>query len=622
MPVTARFARVEAGFLADGFSIVLHTSSPKGDAFGVRAERPAAGGAARDAGAAGAVAAPGRRKTAFYLEGDNYQMGWLLGSMAEPEVSRMATEFVENVAFAFFDESATEGGLLSPLKDLIVHLIVEAAERMLPDIPSEYLEEIDGIVDGCTAANPGTPVRRDRLLALNLGIDCVLAHIYTGTLFAEKGYHPRQLRTAIGCNAFSISGAAAAGRHFFGRDFMFPTANVFQDTACLVVCVPAARGGARRQPFISQTAPGIVGCMTGMNAAGVAMGVDMLPSRLCDPQRPGLNSLLLVRDCIQHCVSAHEVADRVAEAPRGVSWLYPVADRHGGAFMIEAGRRLGRREAFPYFSFVPRSYRRLLPGRRFIERMRRAYGTPAPRAGMVARGTGYRYPKEYIEAWNPGLWRAYDRNWLVRLLEVLGDLAGLVGDLLRGRVHGLRARLREEMRKIVAEAVLSPDAFTERGAINRSWTDTNCPGPFYFAPQRESRPDVVLATNAPITTEMRLTCMTEWIALLAGRNLNDIQWRYDELCREILEALDAEPGGIGEKAAWDIIDFLRPDGRFPAYYNNGPADEWEKVQVHGSVSLCELTGLSFTTRFGCYGDPPITLHLGPFLSMTESPPRT
>ena len=354
--------------------------------------------------------------------------------------------------------------------------------------------------------------------------------------------------------------------------------------------------------------------MTGMNAAGVAMGVDMLPSRLCDPQRPGLNSLLLVRDCIQYCESAHDVADRVAAAPRGVSWLYPVADRHGGAFMIEAGRRLDRREAFPYFTFVPRFYRRLLPRRRFIERMRRAYGTPAPRAGMIARGNGYRYPEEYIEAWNPGLWQAYDRNWLMRLLEVLGDLAGLVGDLLHGRVRGLRAWLREEMRKIVAEAVLAPDAFTERGAINRSWTDANCPGPFYFAPQRENRPDVVLATNAPITPEMRLTCMTEWIALLAGRNLNDIQWRYDELSREILDALDAEPGGIAEKTAWDIIDFLRPNGRFPTYYNHGSADGWEKVPVHGSVSLCELTGLSFTTRFGYYGELPITLRLGPFLA--------
>jgi hypothetical protein len=534
--------------------------------------------------------------------------------MAEADVSRMATEFVENVAFAFFDESAIEGGLLGPLKDLVVRLIVEASERMLPDIPSEYLREIDGIVDGCVAINPKTLVRRDRLLALNLGIDCVLAHVYTGRLFAEKGYHPRQLKTAIGCNAFSVSGAAAAGCHFFGRDFMFPTANVFQDTACVMICVPAAGGQAPRRPFISQTAPGIVGCMTGMNRDGVAMGVDMLPSSLCDPERPGLNSLLLVRDCIQYCGSAREVVDRVAEAPRGVSWLYPVADRHGQAWMIEAGRRLGIREALPYFSSIPRRWRRLLPRRRYIERMRRRYGTPAPRAGMVARGSDYRYPVEYLEDWNPGLWRAYDRNWLGRFLDILADLARLLGDLLHGRARRMRARTREEVKKLVVEAAATPDSFTERGAINGTWTDRNCPGPFYFAPQREGRPDVAIATNSCITPEMRLTCMTEWLALLAGRNLNDIQWRYDELSREILEALDAAPNGIGEKTAWDIIDFLRPDGRFPTYYNHGPSSEWQKVQVHGSVTLCELTRLSFTTRFGYYGDPPVTLHLDAYLA--------
>jgi hypothetical protein len=609
--IAAKFVRVESGFLADGFSVVPLPvpGSPStqtrfltiGGALGVRAERPAA-------------PASDRRKTAFYLEGDGYQMGWMMGYMAEADVSRMATEFVENVAFAFFDESATEGGLLGPLKDLIVRLIGEASGRILPDIPLRYVREIDGIVDGCMAANAGTFVRRDRLLALNLGIDCVLAHLYTGRLFRDRGFHPRQLKTAIGCNAFSLSGAAAGGRHFFGRDFMFPTANVFQDSACVMIYVPAAEGDPPRaapQPFIGQSAPGFVGCMAGMNRAGVAMGVNMLPGALCDPDRPGLNSLLLVRDCIQHCTSAREVVDRVQEAPRGVSWLYPVADRHGEAFAIEAGRKVGAREPFPYFSFIPRAWRRLLPRRRFIEQMRRRYGTPPPKAGMVARGNGYHYPMEYLSDWNPGLWRGDERNWLVNVLDILGDLAGLVGDLLHGRVRG---SLREEVEKLVREAVIIPDAFTERGAINRTWRDRNCPGPFYFAPQRESRPDVLVATNASVTPEMRLTCMTEWLALLAGRNLNDIQWRYDELSREILDALDAAPQGIGEETAWDIIDFLRPNGRFPSYYNHGPAEEWAKVQVHGSVTLCELTGLSFRTRFGYYGDAPVTLHLGAYLA--------
>ena len=195
MPVTessaARFARVEAGFHTDGFSVVLQTPSPKGTRSGCAPTR----GRRRLGGHAGTSAArrhlgwprrhlgsarPGRRKTAFYLEGDNYQMGWLLGFMAEAEVSRMATEFVENVAFAFFDESAAEGGLLGPLKDLIVHLIVGGrradASRHSRRIPRRDRRDRRRLRGG----QRGTLVRRDRLLALNLGIDCVLAHVYTG----------------------------------------------------------------------------------------------------------------------------------------------------------------------------------------------------------------------------------------------------------------------------------------------------------------------------------------------------------------------------------------------------------------------------------------------------------
>ena len=93
-------------------------------------------------------------------------------------------------------------------------------------------------------------MRRDRLLALNLGIDCLLAHIYTGTIFAERGVHPGLLRTPIGCNAFSISGDAAGGRHFFGRDFMFPTADVFQDTACLMLQVPEGSPESAGRTFV------------------------------------------------------------------------------------------------------------------------------------------------------------------------------------------------------------------------------------------------------------------------------------------------------------------------------------------------------------------------------------
>jgi hypothetical protein len=586
--VESRSARIEAAFKKDGFNVQQRL---------VRDGR--LGMLARHASARNTRT--GAPKRAYYAEGDGARMGWLIGAMAEPEVARMAGDFVENVAFAFFSEGlVSKDETLPRLKDLIVRIISGASERMLPDIPVELLAEIDGIEEGCRAVNPSTSVRRERLLALNLGIDCLLAHIYTGTIFAERGVSPGLLRMPIGCNAFSVSGDAAGGRHFFGRDFMFPTANVFQDTACLMIQVPDNSAGRPGRPFVSQGAPGLVGAMAAMNEAGLAAGVDMLPSRLCDPGRPGLNSLLLVRECAQHCDSVDAAVERIREAPRGVSWLYPLADAEGSACVVEAGLRLDPGEPFPYFDHVPAYYRSRLPGIAYMRRMRDRYGTPAPVNGMLVRGRDYRFPEEYVRDWNEGLWKAFDRNWLAILKDLLGELLG--------GAKGLQS-WKEKIGAMLKGTSYSPTMFNETGAINETWTDTNCPGPFYFAPQREQRPDVLIATNHCITPEMRLTSMSEWIALLTTGDSNDIQWRYDELNREILAAVAAAPGGIDEATAWDLVDFLRPDGRFPDYYNPGSKEDWRHVQVHGSVTLCELTTRTFTSLFGYYGDAPVTIHL-------------
>ena len=597
---SARLARIESAFAKDGFTIKAHAA--KDGSIGALAEHRSARNEVT-----------GQPKRAFFLQGDNYHMGWLMGFLAERDVSRMANEYVDAVAPAFFDADAASAPVLAPLRALIFRILTEAAERTLADIPGEYLEEIDGIVGGCHAANPATRVRRDRLIALNVGIDCVLAHIYSGKLFAEQGFSPRLLRMPVGCNAFILSGAAAGERCLFGRDFMFPTADVFQDTACLALYVPDPLHGMPRNAFVSQAAPGFVGSMTAMNARGVAMGVNMLPSSLCDPARPGLNSLLLTRDCIQYCASADEVVSRIRETRRGVSWLYPVADSAGGGYMIEACRSLAQGEPFPDITSIPLYYRSRLPGLSYIEEKSEKYGTPRRRNGIMARGLDYRYPDDYLADWNEALWAGWRGGKAATFPELLRDFITLAGSLVLAAMSLFCRAGRPRTEKALRDGAFPWDSFGERGFINTKWTGRNCPGPYYFAPQRESRPDVLIATNHCICPEMRMTAMNEWIALLAGANQNDIQWRYDELNRQVLDALEAAPAGISEAAAWQLIDFLHPSGRFPEYYNRGGERPWRRVQVQGSVSLCELRGLAMTSRFGYYGDEPVSLHLGNYL---------
>jgi hypothetical protein len=130
---------------------------------------------------------------------------------------------------------------------------------------------------------------------------------------------PEELNIPVMCNGFSVFGKATKdNNHYFGRDFMFPAGGVFQDTACMIIYNPKHEGSSDEDlfPFVSMTAPGIIGSIAIMNSRGIAAGVNMSPGANCNPDRPGLNSLLLLRHAVQHGASA-KAAVRIMEALKG-----------------------------------------------------------------------------------------------------------------------------------------------------------------------------------------------------------------------------------------------------------------------------------------------------------------
>ena len=105
----------------------------------------------------------------------------------------------------------------------------------------------------------------------------------------------------------------------------------------MVIYNPHTTGGIS-VPFVSVTAPGMVGSISAMNTEGVAMGVNMSPGVNCDPSNIGVNSLLMVRLCTQHSRNADEAVDFIARSPKGVSWNYVIADgKSGRSCAAEAG---------------------------------------------------------------------------------------------------------------------------------------------------------------------------------------------------------------------------------------------------------------------------------------------
>jgi hypothetical protein len=510
----------------------------------------------------------GQKKKAYYLEGDHYQMGYLLGLLAEEEISRMAAEFSIYFIFAFIRKVADISiGRSKEIGELLVHIIYELSKSMYPEMPDEFKTEIQGIFDGCIKANPKTKVNLEHLTVLNIGVDILCSLVYTGDFLLKyiPGIHPSELKVPVACNGFSVFGAPAGGGHYFGRDFMYPTADVFQDVACLIVYNPDNQPGKTYYPFVNMTAPGMIGSVAAMNIHGVAVGVDMSPSGDCNPHRVGINSLLLSRDSIQFGKSADEAVEIMANAHRGVAWDYIIADgTNDKACIVEAGCSIDEPN---FLEFPPDDLKEILPDAVFIKN----HQSTEFRKGLMVRWNGYRYPEEYLK-FNEKLWEHY-----------------------RNEHH--------------REIILYPDAFTEKGYINRKYTEENCPSVFYFAPLRNTNPNIVMVTNHFVVPEMRLCAMYPWTSIIVGNEIQDFQWRYDELNNRILTALETK-GYIDYETAKELIDFLSPYGNFPDYYKHNPkSKDGEQTRIEGATSLFDLKNKTIESHYGYYCDEWVKITL-------------
>jgi hypothetical protein len=203
-----------------------------------------------------------------------------------------------------------------------------------------------------------------------------------------------------------------------------------------------------------------------------------------------------------------------------------------------------------------------LPDAAFLD----AHPSCDARAGAMIRWEGFGEPTDYVHRFNPRLWRLFGKR------------------LHRG-------------------------AFAPRGAINRTPTERNCPGNFYFAPLRGRRDEVVLLTNHFVVPEMRLCTMHPWTNRVARATIDDSQWRYDELNRRIQDSLERN-GPITFDEARRLIDFLSPEGDYPNYYRHNPRSaDGKQVAIFGSTSLFDLEARVVESHYGYYGDEWVRITL-------------
>ncbi len=517
-----------------------------------------------------------REKLLLYTNGSEYTKGYMTGLLAEPMVKKMTVDYVDNVIWDFISSGDYQTkwwkNILGKFLAVLVYLF---SLRMKFDIPKRFKKELKGIYNGCKSVNRKTRVRKWRLWVLNTGVDTILSMFYSGRLgfFRLFKWHRKfKLRIPVMCQGISLGGNLTEhGDTLFGRNFMFPTSNVFQLYVAQIVHEQITDG--ERICFTGIGAPGFAGLMTGMNEHGLGVGVNMIAGNNCSPRRPGLNSLLMVRLCTDSAKNTEGAVQLIENTRRGVSWLYVIADhKNGKSCVVEAGKTARRRR---YLSKIPKDYREILPDREFI----RNNPSVSFRRGIMVRNSGFRAPEGYY-AFNRKLFEYYKQTH-----------------------PGYKYDYREK-------------DFETHGILNDSWKDKNCPGNRYFAPQREFIDNMLIVTNTYIIPEMRLYAMPSFTNLISQSHQNDFQWRYDMLNKILLDQI--KKGKISFKTAREIINFISPESEF-AKFNDHYYTDPEKygrdthIPVEGSVSILSLKNLYMETITGYYEDDWVKLDLKDFL---------
>lgn len=280
-------------------------------------------------------------KRCIVLQGSAYDMGYEFGALRPEATYVMSTEYLVNMVEELTGLEADDNEALFNLIFKAAHTLCIGAIENEKAIPRYLIDEMKGMADG--AKSQGYDVSFDNILLVNESIDALYSMIITGNIpdiskedfemiNSDSSGKLQQIGTkvmfrnanlpAVGCNAFVVSGEATIdGKVYHGRDFMFPTGGYFHKEAMMGIYLPDDG-----LPFVTVAAPGFVGIMTGLNAEGLSMGMDVSFGG-ATRNTPGLGCLLVTRDVVQNCTGLDSALYRIEHKQnRGVTWDYILAD--------------------------------------------------------------------------------------------------------------------------------------------------------------------------------------------------------------------------------------------------------------------------------------------------------
>ena len=541
----------------------------------------------------------GKHKSVFYLEGNAFDMGYLMGHMAAKETHKLLNKFPAGI-ISGFAPILKKGEVGKLIRDFIMHVLEKECKKAAKKLPPSVLNEMKGILAGVKAHSPLVKVTIEQIYLVNMGFDVITSLISDLKLPLHKALKKefgkeiddayltgeKQLfKPHVFCNAFSVFGKGTKkGEHFFGRQFQFDTGGVFQDVATMVISKPTDG----RIPLVAVTAPGFAGAMTAMNQHGVAMGVDSVVAVNADRKDLGINSLLLVKNAMFENSSAAKTISYVQKIHTGVPWLYPLSDGTSGqAAVLEVGANMEKTDPWDFVEPKVKTHAKGL-----LNPLRSKLGKVVN--GTFARMADYKQPYELLEPLNKGL------------LPLFGE-----------KYHEEKWKGSDSL----FASYYSTEKDFKKAFPGKKWKKNTIFGFgfYFFPPQRETQNDLILVSNQYFNPFLRLYSMNLLINMVTKKMWTTFQWRYDYLN----QLLQKSYGKIDFAKAWKIINFITADktnqvGKdFAVWYGTKKYSNKEKTdksyEISGEVSLMDLKQKKIQSTFGYVADKPLQITLPNYL---------
>jgi len=245
----------------------------------------------------------------LFVEGTPEEIGEQIAILGIKPAERLL-HYPKDVLNAFFPPNGVPGIKRETGVALTWRGLLAVGETMAPHFPADHSREFDAVVKA-----HGGP--RDLLLAANTMFDIKKMFSHDALFF--------------GCSSLVVSGArSTTGHAFMGRNLDFPTMGYLHEYTLVTVYRPVGK-----RAFLSVGFPGMIGAISGMNDAGLALAVlEVYNAKDGSPRfQNGQPFAMTYRRILEECTTIEEALKLLEGTQRTTMCNLAVCDQKSGGIL-------------------------------------------------------------------------------------------------------------------------------------------------------------------------------------------------------------------------------------------------------------------------------------------------